>query len=178
MGLALCKLGYVSRSELVIDAVVAYTADVDYVLEHQSRWLPKWFRDIYVPIYVMLLGQSYMPKVLSFRPEQLREEDRQAMYYDDLSTLPVCILITYSLTSPRTIPTRVEKDGRCGIRSSQCVIWQTRLLRPPVCSWLPIANLTRLALIWLLFGTCRCLKRYFFVISKYLLIDASQTDNG
>lgn len=77
---------------LLSNFVLAFTADVDYVLEHQSRWTPKWFRDLFIPIFVMLKHKVYVPKILSFKPEIIPEEDRVRMHYDDLGTLPVTIL--------------------------------------------------------------------------------------
>eukprot|EP01126_Amoeba_proteus_P030660 TRINITY_DN3025_c0_g1_i2.p1 TRINITY_DN3025_c0_g1~~TRINITY_DN3025_c0_g1_i2.p1 ORF type:complete len:343 (+),score=65.38 TRINITY_DN3025_c0_g1_i2:359-1387(+) len=67
----------------------ALTADVDFLLEHQTRWLPRILRDIFIPIYVILLNRCYHPKLLSFLPVFISEEERKSKFYSDPEDLPM-----------------------------------------------------------------------------------------
>lgn len=68
---------------------IAWSADVDYILEKELRWMPKVAREVYASIKIILANRTYHPKLLTFEPVHQDPAFRSKHDYNDVELLKV-----------------------------------------------------------------------------------------
>lgn len=79
-----------TNTEVLVELTfTAWSADVDYILEKELRWMPKVAREVYASIKIILANRTYHPKLLTFEPVHQHPAYISKHDYNDVELLPV-----------------------------------------------------------------------------------------